>query len=205
MKYLHAIILFFGIASPISAFSWDYTYLTLEQLIDQSSLVVVAEVKSIEYENKYIPFSQKVRFTPINILKGDPSKNDFYYYAKQSDYESIPISKYIDAPIGTKYLLFLTQWNGVYLSTLGPCGALRIDDSATQDVMWYTDTSKPQRYSEHWKTKPLKDAVQQIKAKIFISQMRLPLKIVLGLLLLFFIVYRIFKSAAKKPIITPTS
>ncbi len=206
MKMLIVIILYFGIASPLSAFSWDYTYLTLEQLIDQSSLVVVAEVNSIEHENKFRPFSQRIKFTPINLLKGEPANQDFfYYYSRQADYINLPISEYIDAPVGTKYLLFLTVWNGVYVSTRGPCGALRIDDSASQDVMWYSDISKPQRYSDHWKKKPLKDAIQQIQGKIFVRQMRLPLKIVLGIIILFFIAYRIFKSGVQKPMARPTN
>ena len=162
MKHLFAFILFLGLISSLSA-DWDYNYLTLEDLLGQSSLVVVAEIKAIEEKIEDGKVSQQIRFTPISVLKGKSDTAEFKYYSAYiPNLCDPPESHYIDSPPGTKYLLFLTQKNGFYESVLGPCGALRVNESSTQNVKWYTDTSKPQRYSDHWKEKPLADVISQI-------------------------------------------
>ena len=151
------IIFLFGLVSRLSA-DWDYLYLTLDDLMDASSLIVVAEIKSIEekIENEeelaMEKVSQQIVFSSITHLKGETAPAEFSYYASYIPALCAPPeSYYIDSPPGTKYLLFLTKKGESYQSVLGPCGALKV--SGNDLVFWYTDESKAQRYSEHWKEK----------------------------------------------------
>ena len=166
MKASHTlIILLFCLVSPLSA-DWDYKYLALDDLMDTSSLIVVAEIKAIEEKIEAGKVTQQIVFSPITPLKGESEPNGFTYYASYvPQLCKMPKSHYIDSPPGTKFLLFLRKEADFYVSVLGPCGALRVSDYLTERVFWYTDESKAQRFGDHWKERPLKEAVARIKKK----------------------------------------
>ena len=165
MNRLLSIILFLGLVSSLHA-DWDYQYLTLDELMAQSSLIVVAEIKTIGEAVEEGRVTQEIIFTPIKILRGEPDPKGFEYRASYiPKLCAPPESHYISSPPGTKYLLFLAKKKDSYVSVLGPCGALAVNDYLTERVFWYTDDSKAQRYSDHWKEKPLAEVIARINEK----------------------------------------
>ena len=165
MKQLLSIILFLGFVPALHA-DWNYQYLTLDELMAQSSLIAVAEIKTISEAIEEGRVTQEIIFTPITILRGKPDPKGFEYRASYvPKLCAPPESHYLSSPPGTKYLLFLTKKNDSYVSVLGPCGALAVNDYLAERVFWYTDDSKAQRYADHWKEKPLAEVIARIKAK----------------------------------------
>ena len=165
MKQLLTIILFLGFVPSLHA-DWDYKYLTLDELMKQSSLIVVAEIKTIDEKIEKGRVTQQIFFTPVTTLKGKPEPKGFRYHASYiPKLCEPPESYYISSPPGTKHLLFLTKKDGSYVSVLGRCGALAVNDYLTERVFWYTDDSKAQRYADHWKEKPLKEVIARISEK----------------------------------------
>ncbi|MES2661161.1 MAG: hypothetical protein V4689_21245 [Verrucomicrobiota bacterium] len=165
MKRLLAIILFLGFVPSLQA-DWDYNDLTLDELMAQSSLIVVAEIKTISEATEEGRVTQEIIFTPITILRGQPDPKGIPYRASYvPKLCAPPESHYINSPPGTKYLLFLTKNKDSYVSVLGPCGALAVNDYLGERVFWYTDDSKAQRFSEQWKEKPLAEVITRITEK----------------------------------------
>jgi hypothetical protein len=165
MNRLLSIILFLGLVPSLHA-DWDYQYLTLDELMAQSSLIAVAEIKTISEAIEEGHVTQEIIFTPITILKGKPDPKGFEYRASYiPKLCAPPESYYISSPPGTKYLLFLTKKEDAYVSALGPCGALAVSDYLAERVFWYSDDSKAQRYADLWKEKPLAEVIARITEK----------------------------------------
>lgn len=166
MRSFVVLLLLLVFSSPLFA-DWDYKYLTLDELMSKSSLIIVAEIKEIEEKIDGERVTQKILFSPVTLLKGQAEPTGIAYHAayvpklcKQ------PESHYIDSPPGTKYLLFLEKQNDSYISVLGPCGALRVSEYINKQVMWYTDDSVAQKYADQWREKPLREVITRIKEKI---------------------------------------
>ena len=152
-----------GFSSPLYA-DWDYKYLKLEELIKKSELIIVAEIKSIEENMIEGKVTQNLVLIPTITLKGKPDPKGIKYHASYiPKLCKMPLSYYIDSPPGTKFLLFLNEKDESYISVLGPCGALKVNDYLKESVFWYTDSSKAQRYADHWKKKSLEEVIDQIK------------------------------------------
>ena len=80
MNRLLSIILFLGLVPSLHA-DWDYKYLTLDELMAQSSVIVVAEIKTISEAIKEGRGTQELMFTPITILRGKPDPKGCEYRA----------------------------------------------------------------------------------------------------------------------------
>ena len=109
MKRLLKTLLYFIFISTASA-DWDYKYFTLDQLIEKSSVIVVAKIKAIEERGEHGRVSQQIVFSPIISLKGNQESKDFRYTSSYiPKLDMIPESHYINSPLETKYLLFLSK------------------------------------------------------------------------------------------------
>ena len=151
--------------SPLSGSDWDYKYLNLKNLIKASEFISTAEIQSIKEEIEDGKVTQKVTFMVDTVLKGAPKDKVFIYHASYiRELGEMPKSYYLNSPPGTRFLLFLNKKSGEYISVLGPCGALKISDYIEDKVLWYTDTSKAQRFADHWKEKSLKEVITEIKS-----------------------------------------
>jgi len=151
--------------SPLYGSNWDYKYLNLKKLIEVSELISTAEIQSIKEEIEDGKVTQKVTFKVDTVLKGEPKEKVFIYHASYiRKLGKMPESYYLNSPPGTSFLLFLNKKNDEYISVLGPCGALEINDYTEDKVLWYTDTSKAQRFADHWKEMSLKKVIAEIKS-----------------------------------------
>ena len=135
-------VFFLGWVPSLHA-DWDYEYLPLDGLMARSSLIAVAEIQTIGESIEEGRVKQEIVFTPITVLKGKADPKGLAYQASYvPDLCAPPEGHYLSSPPGTKVLLFLTRKDDSYVSALGPCGALVVNDYLTGRVLWYTDESK---------------------------------------------------------------
>ena len=174
MNRLLAMVFFLGWVPSLHA-DWDYEYLPLDGLMARSSLIAVAEIQAIGESIKEGRVKQEIVFTPVTMLKGKADPKGLAYHASYvPDLCAPPEGHYLDSPPGTKVLLFLTRKNDSYVSVLGPCGALVVNDYLTGRVLWYTDESKAQRFPDEWKEKPLAEVIARVSA--LVASMRIPVE-----------------------------
>ena len=163
MKTHLTVLLLFWSTSALFA-DWDYQYLTLDELIRQSSLIATAEIKEIEEKKKKSEVEQSVIFAANTVLKGSVEEKRIHYHASHIPVMEEPgVSYFIESAPQRKFLLFLKEEKNVFHATRGPISVLEIrEEDGVPWVYWYTDASEPQKFSVHWKPKPLKEVLSTI-------------------------------------------